>query len=136
MPAGKAPIAEEAEPAAQTPLPESVPDIPQRRARVSLRELTHRADAGAGLQSGTPANTAPEGDPYAGAMPGGDPHAEAAQGAAAPAEGDNAAAAPGDPAAPEEPPKPKLAYILRRGSEGAVTESYTRMTEMLKKRGQ
>ncbi len=40
-----------------------------------------------------------------------------------------------EPAKPEEPPKPKLAYILRRGSEGAASQSYSRMSEMLKKKG-
>jgi hypothetical protein len=40
-----------------------------------------------------------------------------------------------EPAKPEEPPKPKLAYILRRGSEAAASQSYSRMSEMLKKKG-
>lgn len=40
-----------------------------------------------------------------------------------------------EPAKPEEPPKPKLAYILRRGSEAAASQSYNRMSEMLKKKG-
>ena len=35
---------------------------------------------------------------------------------------------------PEEPPKPKLAYILRRGSETTASKSYRRMAEMLDKR--
>ncbi len=42
-------------------------------------------------------------------------------------------AAPETPA-PEEKPTPKLAYIARRGSEGAATQSYSRMSEMLKKK--
>jgi len=34
----------------------------------------------------------------------------------------------------EEPPKPKLAFILRRGSEDTASKSYSRMSELLHKR--
>lgn len=43
---------------------------------------------------------------------------------------------PETPAEPEkeEPPKPKLAFILRRGSEDTASKSYSRMSELLRKR--
>ena len=45
------------------------------------------------------------------------------------------APAPQDvPASPEEPPKPKLAFILHRGSESTAQQSYRRMSELLEKR--
>ena len=36
----------------------------------------------------------------------------------------------------EEPPKPKLAYILRRGSEETASKSFSRMSELLKRHDQ
>ena len=39
--------------------------------------------------------------------------------------------APAD--APEEPPKPKLAYILRRESEAVAAKSFKRMSDLLNK---
>ena len=36
--------------------------------------------------------------------------------------------------APEEAAKPKLAYILHRGSESAANQSYRRMSDFLHKR--
>ena len=79
----------------------------RRGKRVSLRELSGRigADKQQGGTEGQEPRTPPEGS---GEIP------------------------PEEPS-PEEPPKPKLAYILRRGSEGAATKSYNRMTEMLNK---
>ena len=35
---------------------------------------------------------------------------------------------------PEEAPKPKLAYILHRGSESVANQSYRRMADFLHKR--
>ena len=46
-----------------------------------------------------------------------------------------AAQPPETPAKAEETPQPKLAYILRRGSEAAASQSYTRMSDLLKKKG-
>lgn len=77
-----------------------------RRRRVSLRELTDRMN---------------ETD----AFPTVDPEATTAVRASAePEKAEDVA----------EKDKPKLAYILRRGSEGAATQSYNRMSDMLNKR--
>lgn len=77
---------------------------PARVGRVSLRELSRRL--------------APEAPPAGNAQTA--PDADSTDGTA--------------PAAPDDATKPKLAYILRRGSEGAASQSYSRMSEMLKKK--
>lgn len=77
-----------------------------RRRRVSLRELTDRINETASFPKVAPEESQPE------------------QATAQPEKAEDAA----------EKSKPKLAYILRRGSEGAATQSYNRMSDMLNKR--
>ncbi|MEA4999378.1 MAG: hypothetical protein VB087_08340 [Candidatus Limiplasma sp.] len=116
---------------ADAPPAENVPTRPHGR-RVSLRELSGRM---------------PDAEEQAlSAVPGAVENLEAALAADDPA-GTEPTTAEGDTApqgeAPPEPPtsaeapepaKPKLAYILHRGSEGAAQKSYNRMSDLLNRR--
>ena len=110
---------------------ESASGVQPRRGRVSLKELTRRGEAPDAAQYNGSAAASPVEKPAAPASAPGLAPGTAPAAAPSPDE-----PIPGDAAAAEEPAKPKLAYILRRGSEGAATKSYSRMTDMLKKRGQ